>query len=196
MKPTKKSTAVLAGCGMTDCTDTKEIVTSLICDSDVPLVLDADALNAISHCPEILCTSKAPIIITPHIGEMSRLCGRSCDEIKSDRIGGAVEFAKKYNVTVVLKDYVTVISSPSGETYIHDCRNSGMSKGGSGDVLSGMIASLAAQGIDIFDSARIGVVIHSMAGKIAAMKYTEVSMLPSDVINCISDVFAEMSDNK
>ena len=170
-----KSSATLVGCGLGVCDDTLKIVFSLIENSTTPLVLDADAL----------LRKKAPIIITPHPGEMSRLTGLATPLVNAERERVALDFAQKYGVVTVLKGAGTVIASPNGKVLVNPTGNSGMATGGSGDVLAGMTASILAQGASAFSSAAAAVYLHGLAGDIAAEKYGKISMLPTDLINCI-----------
>lgn len=125
-----KSRAVLAGCGMTDCADTGNIIAELIKYGGYQLIIDADGLNSIKNRPELLKSAALPPVITPHIGEMARLTGASADAIKSDREKTAAEFSRKYNCITVLKDCKTVISSPEGKLFVCDKPNAGLAKGG------------------------------------------------------------------
>ncbi len=189
LKTVKKPKAFLIGCGMTDCIDTKISLKYLVENFENQLIIDADGLNSIKSEKEILTKATTAPIITPHVGEMSRLTGKSVSEIKESRISIALDFSKKYNCITVLKDFITVVASTQGEYFICEKANSGLAKGGSGDVLSGIIASFVAQGYGAFDSAVCGVLLHSMAAKLAADKFTEYAMLPSDVIDFIPEVF-------
>lgn len=192
MKHIAKSSAILVGIGMTDCYDTEATVSALLSNYENTLIIDADGLNSIKTCPEKLLNAKKTPIITPHVGEMSRLTKLSISEIKESRERVALDFSKKYNCVTVLKDSVTVIASPEGKCMTLDRENSALSKGGSGDVLSGIIASLSAQGLAPYDAALCGVVIHSEAGFAASNLMAPESVLPSDVITCLSAVFKEL----
>ncbi len=187
-----KTSAFLVGCGMINCSDTRDIAYKIIKNSSCPIILDADALNSLSDNSEVLLQARSEIAVTPHVGEMSRLIGKSIDEIKLNREQAALDFAKKYGVTVVLKDSTTVIASKDGRLYIHEAPNSGMAKGGSGDVLAGIIAALSAQGTELFTASKIGVIIHGRAGKTAAQELSKTSMLPSDIIKYIPNVIGEL----
>lgn len=187
----KKSSAVLIGCGLSVCDDTKELVAEFIHNCSLPLVLDADALNCISENPCILKKARAPVIITPHPGEMARLTRQSVKEVNSAREKTAADFAKEYGVVTVLKGAGTIIASPYGRIMINYTGNSGMATGGSGDVLAGMIASLLAQGAPEFDAAASGVYLHGLSGDIAKQSYGKISMLPTDIIGCIHLAFRE-----
>lgn len=185
----EKSSAVLIGCGLSVCDDTRDIVISFIENCSKPLLLDADALNCICDNPDVLKKAKSQIIITPHPGEMARLVNSSAREVNSDRTNTALKFAEKYGVITVLKGAKTVIASPNGKVLINHTGNSGMATGGSGDVLAGMISSLLAQGGEPFCCAAAGVYLHGLAGDIAAEKYGRISMLPTDMIECIADAY-------
>ena len=181
----EKSDGVLIGCGLSVCDDTKVIVKSFIENCEKPMLLDADALNCICDEPEILLRAKAPIIITPHPGEMARLIKSTAQEVNAARFEIATTFAKKYNVITVLKGPGTIVASSDGRYYINSTGNSGMAMGGSGDVLAGMIASILAQGNAPYESAVAGVHLHGLAGDIAAEKFGKPSMIPTDIIDCI-----------
>ena len=185
----KKTTAVLLGCGLSVCDDTKALVKSFVENCTAPMVLDADALNCIADNPEILKKRKSDIIITPHPGEMGRLCGITAKEVNADRVDVALSFAKKYGVITVLKGSGTIIASPNGQALLNTTGNSGMATGGSGDVLAGMTAGLLAQGKSAFDCAAAAVYLHGLAGDFAAEKLGKISMLPSDIIDCIAQAF-------
>lgn len=192
MKNVAKSSAVLVGIGMTDCFDTEAVVSALLSNYENTLIIDADGLNSIKTCPEKLLNAKKIPIITPHVGEMSRLTKLSIAEIKENRERVALDFSKKYNCVTVLKDSITVIASPEGKCMTLDRENSALAKGGSGDVLSGIIASLSAQGLAPYDAALSGAIIHSEAGLMVSSVMAEESVLPSDVITCLSAVFKEL----
>lgn len=187
----EKSNAVLIGCGLSVCDDTKQLVKAFIESCTTPMVLDADALNCIAENPEILKSAKAPIIITPHPAEMARLIKSTAKQVNDDRANTALNFAKEYGVVTVLKGADTVIASPNGRVLINKTGNSGMATGGSGDVLSGMIASLLAQKPNAFDCASAGVYLHGLSGDIASQKFGKISMLPSDMTDCIYLAFKE-----
>ena len=185
----KKSTAVLLGCGLSVCDDTKALLKSFVENCTAPMVRDADALNCIADNPEILKKRKSDIIITPHPGEMGRLCGITAKEVNADRVDVALSFAKKYGVITVLKGSGTIIASPNGQALLNTTGNSGMATGGSGDVLAGMTAGLLAQGKSAFDCAAAAVYLHGLAGDFAAEKLGKISMLPSDIIDYIAQAF-------
>lgn len=174
--------AVLVGCGLGNNSDTAEITKKIIENSEVPVVIDADGINSIAHSIDIIKKSKAPVILTPHPGEMARLCSLSIWEIEKNRVKTARDFALKYGCVLVLKGADTIIAEPSGEIFFNLGGNPGMSRGGSGDLLAGMTVSLLAQGFSPCEAAKAAVYLHSKAGDKAAKKRGERAMLPSDMI--------------
>ena len=193
---------IVAGPGIGRGAAVTEFVRELLGIAKVPLVLDADALFAISENPGILKTLKAPCVITPHPGEMSRLTGLPADnlpannltvpEILDDAAGIAAKFSAEYNVVTLLKDAHTIIASPGGEININTTGNSALSKAGTGDVLTGMIAGFIAQGLNVFSAGILGAYFHGKAGEAAVSgspgnkrgKWTG-SVTASDIINFI-----------
>ena len=191
---TVRSDAVLAGCGMTDSPDTEKIVRGLLEQSSCPLVLDADALNSLKGEPSVLRKAAVLPIVTPHIGEMARLTGLSPVGIVSDREKTALAFAAQFHTVVVLKDYQTVVASPDGEILRAGVPNSGLAKGGSGDVLAGIVGSLLCQGFEPYRAACAGVLIHALAGQAARRFRTARGMLPSDLPDALPLVFGAVED--
>lgn len=188
----EKSSAVVIGCGLSVCDDTKNLVQSVITNCEKPLVIDADALNCICNKPEILKNLKAPAIITPHPGEMARLLHSTPKAVNSNRENTSIDFAKKFGVVTVLKGAGTIIASPDGEVYINHTGNSGMATGGSGDILSGIIGSLLAQGASPINAAAAGVFLHGTIGDLAAEKLGKISMLPTDMIDMIPTAYLKL----
>ena len=187
METADKYDAVLCGSGLRVTEDTSEIVKSLILNYKKPLILDADALNSLSGNTDILKKRAGETIITPHIGEMSRLTGMANEEVSRDTVDCARNFAKEYNVIVVLKSSHTVIASPNGEVYINIFGNGGMATAGSGDVLAGVVASYAVQGFDMLTSAIYGVFVHAKAGDKAVQKFGKRYITASDIISNLRD---------
>ncbi len=187
----KTASAVLIGCGLGLTDNTKQLVTGLLTQLTCPIILDADGLNAIASSIDILRKAKAPVILTPHPGEMARLMHSSVAEIQKDRINVAKRFAARFpNTVVVLKGAGTVIATAEHAS-VNTTGNSGMSKGGSGDVLAGIIAGLTAQHIPPEDAAKIGVFLHGLAGDCAAAECSRRAMLPSDIIRQLPLLFGE-----
>lgn len=181
-KQLKTADALLLGCGLGLSPDISYIVREAALSSKVPVVLDADGINAVADSIEFIKQMKAPLILTPHPGEMSRLCGKSVCEIERDRIGVAGHFATRFGVWLVLKGANTVVATPNGDIFVNVTGNPGMATGGSGDVLSGIIVSLLAEGMDVTDAVCQGVWLHGAAADRAALKRGEVSLLPRDIL--------------
>lgn len=157
--------------------------------ADKKRLFDADALNIIADKNITFCGNN--VVVTPHIGEMSRLTGKSIADIKSDITGIAVSYANEHNCICVLKDARTIVTDGK-DIYINISGNDGMATGGSGDVLSGIITSLMAQGMDCFEAAKLGVYIHGLAGDVAADKKTRYSMVAGDIIKNIPVLLSDL----
>jgi len=184
--------AVILGPGMGYGEETSKFVADVLREIKSPVVIDADGLNAIAKNTEILKFEKTKIIVTPHIKEMSRLTGLSVAEVLKDMITVAENFAKEHNVVVVLKDARTVIANPNGDIYINTTGNNSMAKAGSGDVLSGVIGALLAQGMSIFESAVLGCWLHGTAGDLAAKEFGHYGVLASELADYISYAIKEI----
>lgn len=188
----QKSNAVLLGCGCGNTQELFELTEQLICNSTKPIVIDADGINAISNDISILLKSKASIILTPHPAEMARLLNVDTEYVQTHRFELAKAFAQKFGVTLVLKGANTVIALKDGSLFVCMHGNPGMATGGSGDVLAGVIVSLIAQGLQPELAAVCGVNIHSAAGDIAANNMSMHSMLPSDIIDSLPQLFKKL----
>jgi len=162
------------------------LINSLLRSSNLKkaLVLDADALNAITD-PNILKSNGLDIVITPHPGEFARLAGKSVEEIQKDRMGYASRFAVDFGVTVVLKGAYTVIAGKDKQIYVNPVANPAMASAGVGDALTGLIASLIGQGMTGFDAAVAGTFIHGMAGNLSASLKGRQGLIASDIIESI-----------
>jgi len=180
-----KMDAVAVGPGLSQNPQTKALVRQLLPKIAKPLVLDADGLNALAEEVGLLKKLSLPVILTPHPGEMGRLTRLSPDDVQRDRERIATEFAKKYNVIVVLKGHATVVADYAGSVYVNDTGNPGMASGGCGDVLTGMIAGLLGQRLSLWDAARLGVYLHGLAGDLAAAERGEIGLLASDLADRI-----------
>lgn len=176
------------GPGMSRYPEAGAIVRYILERSGVPLVIDADGLNALENDVAILKDRQVPIVLTPHPGEMARLTGKSIEEIQSRRLEITQTFAQKWGVTLVLKGNKTIIANPSGEVYINISGNPGMATAGSGDVLTGIITGLIAQGLKPQDAAFAGVYLHGWAGDVAAEIKGEQGMIAGDLILCLPEV--------
>lgn len=174
--------AVAIGPGISRQPETVTLVRRLVAECPLPLVVDADGLNAIAEDVSILDVRKSPaIVLTPHPGEMSRLCGFAIDRIEADRVGVSRDFAVRHGVYLVLKGAGTVIATPDGEICINGSGNPGMATGGMGDVLTGVIVSLLGQGYSCKDACSLGVFLHGYAADMVAERQGEVGMMASDV---------------
>lgn len=191
----KKADAVLIGCGMGITPDTVELTRFVVENAICPVIIDADGLNCLASDIDILLRRKSEVILTPHPGEMARLLGREGADINKIRFFAAEKLAEKFHAVVVLKGAGTVIAD-NHFTSVCPTGNPGMSRGGSGDVLAGIIASLAAQGCSCFDSAGFGAYIHGLAGNIAAERLGHEAMLPRDIIDSLSDSFRIIKEQK
>ena len=169
-----------------------EILRYILEEFDISIIMDADALNNISKDKELLSSYRGSIVITPHPGEMARLTGLSIEEVVASPIERAVDFAREMRITVVLKGAVTVIANPDGWIYMNPSGNSGMGTGGSGDVLTGLIAALVAQGYPPYNAAIYGCYIHGRAGDYAKEKWGETGMLAGDILEELPLVFKDI----
>ena len=186
------ATACLIGCGLGNHKGIDGLLEIILDNLYIPAVFDADALNIISKNLAMLKKAKAPIIMTPHPGEMARLAGCTVKEVQSRRLEIARGFAEDFGVHVVLKGANTICASPDGHIAVNLTGNPGMAKGGSGDVLAGLIGSLLAQGLPVFEACRCGVYIHGLAGDRAAQHFSQHAMTPMDIINEFSGVFLDI----
>ena len=178
----EKSTAMLIGCGLGMNDDLCDLVSLLIENSTKPVVLDADGINAVCMNINVVKRATVPLILTPHPGEMARLIMSDTKTVQCDRYNIAKDFAEEYGVTLVLKGANTLVATPEGRVYANLSGNNGMARGGSGDVLAGMIASFLAQGMSAEKAAVYGVYYHGLVGDLCAEKYSSRSMLPSDMV--------------
>jgi hydroxyethylthiazole kinase-like uncharacterized protein yjeF len=183
---------VALGPGIGQHSSTKRFVQTLLAEIDLPLILDADGINALTELPQQLKQRRAPTLLTPHPGEMSRLIKSTPQEVQRSRIQTARSFAREHNVVLVLKGARTLIAEPSGQIFVNPTGNTGLAKGGSGDVLTGLIAGFAAQGLPLRDAAVCGVYLHGVAGDLAAAEIGARAMIPSDVITYISKAFRSL----
>jgi len=177
---------LLLGCGLGQSQAAVRLVRSILLAKErreLPaLVLDADALNTLANVPNWWQHLTADAILTPHPGEMSRLTGMPITEIQADRLGTAKKWAAEWNKTVVLKGAYTVIAAPDGRSVINPVANPGLASAGSGDVLTGAIAGLAAQGLPLFEAAAAGVYLHGEAGERVKSRLGDAGMVASDLL--------------
>ncbi len=185
-----KNQGVLAiGPGLGHHPATTRLVQRLSIKSPVQLVIDADGLNAFQNKAGLLKRCEMPPVLTPHPGEFVRIFGGKKPESDSERKKRSLEVARSFKLILVLKGYRTVIAAPYGRWVVNPTGNPGMATGGTGDVLTGVIAALIGQGIYPFDAARFGVYLHGLAGDLAARKVGEVSLVAGDLIDFLPEVF-------
>lgn len=188
----ERKTALVIGPGISTEEDTASFVMEVLAEARVPVVVDADAITCVARDPKVLLRMKAPCVLTPHPGEMSRLCGIETADIQSNRPQVARDFAAKYNVYLVLKGARTVVASPDGKVFINPTGNAGMASGGMGDVLSGAIGGFLAQRIPPLQAATLGVFLHGFAGDLARRKVGEAGMIATDVAAHLPEAIKEL----
>lgn len=186
-----RSSVLAIGPGLSVCTETKALVPALISGSKVPVLLDADGLNLVSRLETLPRPEKATMILTPHPGEMARLTHRSVEEIQANRESVAAGYARANHCVVVLKGSHTLVADPEGNVYQNTSGNPGLARGGSGDVLTGMIAALLAQKLPPLEAAACGVWLHGAAADRTAQRLGQYGMLPHDIFADLGQLFAE-----
>jgi NAD(P)H-hydrate epimerase len=184
--------SVLAiGPGISRHKETAEFVRGVVQKQDTPMVLDADALNAFEGSAGELMGRGRSIVITPHPGEMSRLTGMTIAEIQESRVEVARKFAREHELIVVLKGHRTLIASPKGEVWANPTGNPGMATGGTGDVLTGMVAGLIAQHPRrVLEATALAVYLHGLAGDLASSELGENSLVATDLVRYLPQAFA------
>lgn len=191
---TKRANTLAVGPGLSTDREISELVSLMVTSSKVPVVVDADGINSLAGRPGLLKKSHAPVILTPHPGEMARLLRKSTDDIEKDRIGVAISFARRTKTHLLLKGVPTVIAPPDGEAFINSTGNPGMATAGTGDVLTGMISAFLAQGLSPLNASILGVYMHGLIGDIVAEKKGKHSLIASDIINTIPSAFRTLRE--
>ena len=185
---------IAIGPGLGQAPAARKFVRDLVDRAATPLVIDADGLNAFSGDPDRLAGRDGrDVIITPHPGEMGRLLGMSADEVQASRLELARNFAVAHHLYVVLKGHRTIIATPDAKIFINPTGNPGMATGGTGDVLTGMIAAWLAQLLDAEAACKLAVYLHGLAGDLAEADEGEVSMTASDVAGHLGDAILELT---
>lgn len=180
--------AFLLGCGLGRNPETEQLVRRLL-DVKLPLVLDADGINALEgHIDVLTCRRDLPTVLTPHAGEFARIGGDN----SLPREEAAQKFAVEQGVVLVLKGHGTVVAAPDGRVMVNTTGNSGLAKGGSGDILSGMVLSLLGQGMPPFEAACAAVFTHGLAGDMAAKEKGARGMTPADVLHMLPYAYKEI----
>jgi ADP-dependent NAD(P)H-hydrate dehydratase / NAD(P)H-hydrate epimerase len=188
--------AVAIGPGLTTHPSTRQLVCDLLTTLGLPMVVDADGINALEGRSDLLARAAGPVILTPHPGELSRLLGAERDELLPRRIAMARRVATDHHVTLVLKMARSLIADPAGEVAIVPTGNPGMATGGTGDVLTGLIAGLLARGIAPGPAARAGAYVHGLAGDIAAARMGQEAMLAGDLLDCLPEAIREVKTGR
>ena len=186
---------VAVGPGLTTHLETQQLIRSIVADTELPLILDADVLNTYAGAADHLNQRRAPVIaLTPHPGEMARLLGTATKDVQARRLDVALEAAARWRAHVVLKGYHTILATPTGNAYVNTTGNPGMATGGTGDVLTGMLAGLTAQfGTQSWAHVlSLGVYLHGLAGDIAASRVGQAPLVASDLVESIPEAYARV----
>lgn len=189
----KKQDVLAIGPGLSQNPETQTVVRKIVLASHVPVVIDADGLNAFAQNASLFRKVNAPVILTPHSGEFVRLFGGGAPKTPGERKRRTLEAAKKFKCIILLKGHHTVVASPTGDLYVNTTGNPGMATGGSGDVLTGMIAALLGQKIKPFSAACLGAYLHGLAGDFAARKKGQISLIASDIIDSLPLAFRKVN---
>jgi NAD(P)H-hydrate epimerase len=186
----KKISVVALGPGLSTKGDASEFARELVARVKLPMVVDADGLNAFDGRAGELNGEGRVLVLTPHPGEMARLAGMTIAEVEADRVGLAQRFAVEHRLTLVLKGWRTLVAHPDGRVAVNTSGNPAMAKGGSGDILTGIVAAMLAQyGEDVARAVEAAVVLHGLAGDFAASAMDEHTVLATDTVTHLSDAF-------
>lgn len=192
----KRKTVLAIGPGISRNPQTAELVRSLIAKVQLPIVLDADGLNAFERRANELNAKGRTLVITPHPGEMARLVGLSIPDVQRDRLGVARRFAREHELIVVLKGHRTLIVAPGGEAWVNTTGNPGMATGGTGDILTGMVAGmLAQQPKQPFEAVLAAVHLHGLAGDVMREKLGEHSLIATDLLTGLPEAFRRTAES-
>lgn len=183
----EKTQVIAVGPGLSRHPEIGELMCRLVKETNLPMVIDADAINALASFPQLLSRSRVPLVITPHPGEMSRLVKKPVELIQANRLAIAEEVARLYQLVVVLKGARTVVANKEGQVRVNSTGNAGMASAGVGDVLTGAIAGLMAQGLDVFSAACLGVFVHGLAGDIVAECKGKVGLIAGDLLEALPE---------
>ncbi|MFP6616999.1 MAG: NAD(P)H-hydrate dehydratase [Candidatus Hydrogenedentota bacterium] len=188
--------ATVVGPGMSLHGKTRQYILQFIEQCRAPLLIDADGLNALSAGTDCILKRTHDTVLTPHPGEMARILHTSTEDVIERREECAKNIAKELAVTVVLKGYQTIVAAPDGSCVENSTGNNGMGTAGSGDVLSGLIGGLMAQGLSGHDAAQLGVFVHGLAGDIAADYYSQRGMIARDIVQCLPEAWHELESEQ
>ena len=191
----KGKTVLAVGPGISRNRDTVDFVHAIVNKYEIPVIIDADGLNAFAGHIDQLSGKTHPCVITPHPGEMARLAACSVPEVQRDRLGVARKFAREHELIVILKGHRTLVASPSGEAWVNTSGNPGMATGGTGDILTGMIAGFVAQHPEnIFQACLAAVHLHGVAGDVARKYVGEHSLVATDLLGHLPEAFRTVQD--
>jgi hydroxyethylthiazole kinase-like uncharacterized protein yjeF len=185
--------AILVGPGLSNHPESRKLVRRVLDDCRVPLVLDADGLNALAGHVELVDRARCPVLLTPHPGELARLIGRDASDIQADRLAAARETVNRTGAILALKGAGTLVAARERNAFINLTGNPGMATGGCGDVLAGLMTGLVGQGIEPFEACKAAVFLHGRAGDMAAWRMSQIGMTASDLVNDIPYVFRELT---
>lgn len=188
--------AVALGPGITQQPETVRFVLDFVRACSKPMVIDADALNALATSPGTIGAITAPCVLTPHPGEMARLTGLDAATVQGGREETAAKFAAAHGCILVLKGYRTLVADPGGALFVNVTGSVALASGGSGDVLTGIMGSLLAQGLSPIDAARLGVFIHGLAGDLAAQDLGPRGLIASDVIHALPKAWRVLEEGR
>ena len=186
--------ALAIGPGISTSEETSRVISQILLQTDLPTVIDADALTLLSQNVSQLKSMKAPKIITPHPGEMGRLIKKSPSEVQANRVEIARDFSQEFCVYTILKGARTVIADPRGHVYINSTGNPAMASGGMGDILTGMVSGFLAQGYSPLDSARLGVFLHGFCGDKWAEHNGDAGLIATDLLHMIPLMMKKLCD--
>jgi NAD(P)H-hydrate epimerase len=186
----KRFSVIAVGPGLSTRGEASEFARGLVADCTLPMVVDADALNAFEGRADLLDGEGRVMVLTPHPGEMARLVGLTIKEVEADRVGLARRFAMEHKLTLVLKGWRTLVAHPDGRVAVNTSGNPAMAKGGSGDILTGIVAAMLAQyGDDVAGAVEAAVYLHGLAADFAAIAMDEHTVLASDTVAHLSKAF-------
>ena len=189
----EKCDCLAVGPGVSQNKETQGLIRNIVSKVNKPIVLDADGLNAFIGHPDMLKKAVAQLVLTPHPGEMAHLLGKETEEVQNNRKDIALSFAHQYNIVLVLKGHQTIVAAPGGDYYVNETGNVGMATGGTGDCLTGMIASFIGQGLKPFDAAIIGVYFHGLAGDIAVKEKGVLSLIATDLLDKLPESLKKLA---
>lgn len=182
------ASAVAVGCGLGQGENQRQLLKNILTTAKCPVIIDADGINNLCRDIEILRERTCPVILTPHAGEMASLCRCKAADVLRRPIGCAQDFAKEYGVTLVLKGANTIIASPEGTIAVNSSGNPGLAKAGSGDVLTGIMASLISQGMEPGEAAKCAVYLHGLAADRCAARLGQAYMQPDDILLDLGEI--------